>query len=115
LKINVICDRPKYAKGDYSFTGFKELYQWLTSIRSVAKADPSYFLFSLAKSGVYVTATARQGFEIGSDFHDYHLAREVGFETGLLRKRGFGDKINPGRETALRFAEEIDRRITERN
>ena len=102
--------KPKYVNGEYSFKCFGDLYSWLSDIKAVAKGDPSYWLFRLAKDGRVNPSTARHEIIMESSFHDYFVAREIAFEIDLLRTRGFGERINPSRQVAKLFADVLDRR-----
>jgi hypothetical protein len=111
MSIHLKCNSPKYARGELEFTTFEELFHWLKTIAGLAKATPSYWLYGLVKDGRFNGATARFMIEIISDHRDYFLARELAFQTGLLKARGFGEVITQSNEAALAFAQALDSRL----
>ncbi len=105
MTIEVECERPKYAKGRRRFNRFEDLFVWLTNIRGLSMAYPSYCLFWLAKDGSYSSYTARHGFEMKTDAASYELARDVARRVGLLKTR---ERVNRDRHAARLFAREMD-------
>ena len=109
LGFSVKCDKPRYSVGEWRFGTYVEVFEWLETVRCLSKAAPSHWLYALVKSGHLSMSNANYQIKIISEFKDYDLARDVAFDTGLL-KGGPGDIYNPSREAALAFAREMDRR-----
>lgn len=110
MRIHVKCLGPKYTRGEREFTTFEELLHWLKTLAGLAKATPSYWLYGLAKDG-RGGDKERFGIEITSDRHDYFLARELAFQTGLLKTRGINEVITQTNEAVLAFAQALDSRL----
>ena len=103
----IICTKPRYARGDFRFSKFEELYWWLIQIKGLAKGTPGRWLYALAKSGRSGGSSARQEIKIQSDWHDYYLARDAAKKTDLLKTR-WDDVYNTSNDAALSFARRLD-------
>lgn len=107
--IKVRCLAPKYAKGEYQFSKFQDLFRWLSQIKGLPKGSIGAFLYGLAKDGFLNLYYRRYAFEIVSDFYDYFLARDVAFRVGLLKAKWGSDRFSKELELASKFAEELDK------
>ncbi len=117
MRVKVRCLAPKYARGEYEFHGFEEVFNWLVKIRGLLRGDVGSHLYMLAKDGrVGRALTTRYDMEIQSNFYDYFLASEVARRVGLLsRKMGtLEDVINPNLNVALSFAKALDEEVLKR-
>lgn len=112
MKVVINCMAPKYARGKFEFGTLEEVYHWLSNIKGLSKGSPSRWLFALAKDGSDGGSTARYFFQAESSFHDYSLAREVAFATGLLKG---GERYSSDRDVALTFAREWDKQVRQKN
>ena len=111
-KIVVVCRRPGYASGGFTFSKFEELHSWLSTLKSLGQGQGGLWLYTLAKDGqVAPTPNARVDLEMKSSFHDYHLAREVAIATGLLRIRGLSETLTRDPAAVSAFARQLDARI----
>jgi len=112
MTVKIKCTRPKYASGELEFSRFEDVWSWLCGIKRLSKGAVGRWLYSLAKTGFISMYSTRYSFEINSGFHDYFLARELGFKVGLLKTRRFGDSFSRERAVALDFAKELDKHIS---
>lgn len=112
MEIKIKCTRPKYASGEPEFSRFEDVWHWLCGIKGLSKGSVGRWLYGLAKTGFIRMYSARYSIEINSGFHDYFLARELGFKVGLLKTRRFGDSFSRERAVALDFAKELDKHIS---
>ena len=112
MGILVKCYKPPYASGEFEFSGFEELVNWLLTIKSLAIGQAALWTYELAKDGhVERSSSARADLEINCSFHDYELAREVAITTGLLRLRGLSEIPSKCSDVALAFGRQLDGRI----
>ena len=110
----IICTKPKYARGDFRFSRFEELYWWLIQIKGLAKGTPGRWLYALAKSGRSGLSSGRADIQIESDWHDYFLARDAAKKTAML-KTGWDDVYNASNDAALSFARHLDGTLDSNN
>ena len=115
ITIKVSCLAPKYVKGEYQFTKFQDFLRWLTQIRSLAKGEPGRLLYGLAKTGYLKLSSGHYAIDVVSSFYDYPIAVEIASKVGLLRPRVGGDSFSNKPELALRFTEELDKLLAQRN
>lgn len=111
MKVKIKCTSPKYASGELEFSRFEDVWHWLCGIKGLSKGVVGRWLYGLAKDGFIRMHSARYSIEIDSGFHDYLLARELGFKVGLLKTRRFGDSFSREGAVALAFAKEVDKHI----
>lgn len=112
MKISVTCTNPRYARGEYSFATFQELYEWLLKLKGLSKGAPGVILFQVAKTSRGGANTARNRFEINSDWRgNYFAVRELAFNSGILKMRMGGDSLSRDHEIAQKFAQELDRSV----
>ena len=112
MNIVVRCHRPSYARGEFTFTRFEELHNWLLTINSLAQVQAGLWLYGLAQDGeVTRTPSGRVDLEIECSYHDPILAREVAITTGLVRIRGLSEIMSKDPDEALAFARQLDGRI----
>ena len=67
MKIKIQCKRPKYVSGEYTFSSYEELYNWLLYIKGLAQGGVGAIIYGLADSGYYCSSTARLVIDISID------------------------------------------------
>lgn len=109
MEIEVKCESPKYAIGEYRFGKFEELFHWLIHIKRLNKGRIGRILYVLAKNGYYTGGTARFFVDIHSDFKkDYFLINSLARKVRLLKTRKSGDSFSNDETISLQFAKELD-------
>ena len=106
------CLSPKRAQGECELATYEDLVLWVIANIRGGKTKVGSMLRTLAEKGELTTANIGYDIHVTSDFfiQDYFELDELKRQSGLIKKRGFGDYRSIDPKMALNFAKELDKR-----